>query len=131
MRLLLDTHVALWAIAGDPRLPAGARSMIETSTNFVSVSTASLWEITIKFALARGRPNDMPVSGADALTYFRGAGYDLLPITPEHVVAVAGLGLHHNDPFDRLLVAQAHVETLKLLTSDKQVAAYGGDILLI
>ena len=127
----MDTHVALWAIADDPRLPLQARRMIEDPANSVFVSTASIWEITIKFALARGRTNDMPISGADALRYFRASGYAIVSIGPEHVIATAALAPHHNDSFDRLLVAQAHVETLKLLTSDKQLAAYGSDVQVI
>ncbi len=97
----------------------------------IAVSVASVWEITIKHALGRGSQNDMPFSGAGALGYFRGAGYEILAITAEHIVAVGNLLAHHRDPFDRLLVAQAHVDTLQLVTSDRQIAAYGGMVMLV
>ena len=131
MRLLLDTHIALWAIVDDPRLPAKARTLIEDQSNSVAVSVASIWEIAIKHSLSKGRADDMPIDGAAAVGYFRSAGYVILDIVAEHVVAVAELAKHHKDPFDRLLVAQASVETLQLVTSDTQVAAYGGSILLV
>ena len=83
MRLLLDTHVALWAIADHPNLPAKARELIDNPANLVTVSAASIWEISIKRALARGKPTDMPISGAKAAEYFRSAGYILLNISPE------------------------------------------------
>ncbi|WP_374616795.1 type II toxin-antitoxin system VapC family toxin, partial [Thauera aminoaromatica] len=107
MNLLLDTHVALWAITDHPRLPQAARDLILSPKTTVWVSVASVWEIAIKHALGRG---DMPVSSRDAVCYFTASGYRLLAIEPEHVVAVETLPAHHQDPFDRLLVAQALVE---------------------
>ena len=130
MRLLLDTHIALWAITDDARLPDAARSLIADAANTVFVSAASVWEITIKHALARGGPNDMPVSGPDALRYFGDAGYNLLPITAEHAAGVAALPDHHRDPFDRIIVVQALQEPLRLLTHDPVVKSYGDTILL-
>lgn len=105
--------------------------MIAAPANTISLSVALLWEITIKHALVRGSANDLPVSGADALQYFRGAGYEILTITAVHVVAVASLPQHHRDPFDRLLAAQAAVETLQLIASDQQLAAYGGMVIVV
>jgi PIN domain nuclease of toxin-antitoxin system len=128
VRLMLDTHVALWAILDDPRLPASARVLIADPANAIVVSVASVWEITIKFALARGSANDMPLSGEQALGFFRSAGYEILPITAAHVVAVAALPPLHRDPFDRLLVAQASVETLQMITNDALVGSYGGSV---
>lgn len=125
MNLLLDTHVALWAIADSPRLSARAREWIESPRAVIWVSAATVWEIAIKHGLGRG---DMPVSGQEALDYFRQSGYRLLAIAPEHAAAVAGLPRHHQDPFDRLLVAQALTEPLRLLTHDPQVARYGDTI---
>src|SRR3954462_2800211 len=87
MRLLLDTQVALWAITDNPNLPAKARELVADPANLVTVSVASIWEISIKHALARGRPNDMPISGAEATSYFRSAGYILLNISPDHPAA--------------------------------------------
>jgi PIN domain nuclease of toxin-antitoxin system len=128
MRLLLDTHIALWALADDPRLPPKARESIADEDNHIVVSSASLWEIAIKFALKRG---DMPLSAAQALRWFRRAGYTLLDIKPEHTAAVEQLPAHHADPFDRLLVAQALTEPLRLLTHDPAVARYSNAIELV
>lgn len=125
MNLLLDTHMALWALTDSPRLSARARELIESPRATVWISAATLWEITIKHALARG---DMPVSGAEALRYFEAAGYRFLPVAPEHAVAVADLTPLHADPFDRLLVAQSRVEPMRLLTHDATVARYGGTV---
>jgi PIN domain nuclease of toxin-antitoxin system len=91
----------------------------------------SVWEITINYALSRGHRADMPMPGRTALGYFGAAGYDILSMTAAHAVAVETLPALHADPFDRLLVAQAHVESLKLLTADRQVAAYDAGIMLI
>jgi len=131
MRLLLDTHVALWAVRDSPRLSSGARSLIADPGNPVYVSVVTLWEIAIKFALRKGRPSDMPISSADAFSYFERAGYELLPVLPRHALAVADLPPARTDPFDRMLVAQARAEPLQLLTSDAGVAAYGGGIELV
>ena len=128
MNLLLDTHIALWAITDSPKLPSAARELIETPTSTVWVSAASVWEIAIKRALAKG---DMPVSSADALRYFQQSGYHMLAITAEHTVALEALPLHHNDPFDRLLVAQALTEPLRLITHDAMVALYSDTIIKV
>jgi len=128
MRLLLDTHIALWAIADSPRLHAMARQQIAAPENEVFVSAASIWEIAIKHGLGRG---DMPISGETALGYFRDAGYRLLPVSPEHAAAVENLPQHHADPFDRLLIAQALTEPLRLLTHDATVAGYSDNIMLV
>ena len=122
MRLRLDTHIALWALTDDPRLSRRARAQIEDPANQVMVSAATVWEIAIKHALGR---DDMPISGDEALAWFRQAGYDLLPITPAHAAAVEHLPDHHRDPFDRLLVAQAITEPLRLLSHDPLVVRYG------
>ncbi|WP_322095357.1 type II toxin-antitoxin system VapC family toxin [Paraburkholderia bannensis] len=128
MNILLDTHIALWAIADSPKLSPAARELILAPKNAIFVSTASIWEIGIKFALQRG---DMPVSGQAALNYFRRAGYRILPIEAEHAVAVEALPSHHQDPFDRLLVAQALTEPLRLITHDQQVARYSDTVVLV
>jgi len=126
MKLLLDTHILLWA-AGEPRrLTAKNRSMIESADNDLFFSVASLWEIVIKNGL--GRP-DFQV---DVRLLRRGLldnGYSELPIASEHIVAIEGLPPHHKDPFDRLLVAQATVEGINLVTVDPLVAAYAGPIM--
>jgi PIN domain nuclease of toxin-antitoxin system len=131
VRLLLDTHIALWAIADDPKLPANARALIADQDNTVAVSAASVWEIAIKHALARRGPNRMPISGTQALKYFLAAGYEMLPVTAAHAAAIERLKPRHADPFDRLLVAQALSEPMRLLTHDKQVADYNDAIVLV
>jgi PIN domain nuclease of toxin-antitoxin system len=131
VRLLLDTHIALWAMADDHRLPAKAAGLIADSANEVFVSVASLWEIAIKHALARGKPNDMPISAQEALGYLLGAGYALLDITRAHAVAIEGLPMLHADPFDRMLIAQALTVPLRLLTHDVRVARYSDTVILV
>lgn len=128
MRLLLDTHIALWAITDSPELPKQARDLILAPSSEAFVSAASIWEIAIKHSL--GRIN-MPISGAEAARYFEEAGYVLLPVTAEHAAATETLPFLHNDPFDRMLVAQALMEPLKLVTHDEMVAKYGDGILFV
>ncbi len=125
MKLLLDTHLLLWA-AGDPgRLSAEARASIEAPENELLFSAASLWEIAIKRGLGR---EDFRV---DVRLLRRGLldnGYGELPVVSKHAVALDGLPPIHKDPFDRLLVAQALVEGVTLLTSDERVAQYPGPV---
>lgn len=125
MRLLLDTHLLLWAAGTPKRLSAAARKAIESPDNSLFFSAASVWEITIKRGLGRA---DFTV---DARLLRRGLidnGYSELPITGEHAIAVDTLPPIHKDPFDRLLVAQATVEGMILLTADASVAQYPGAI---
>lgn len=122
MRILLDTQVALWALTDSPCLSALARTRILDAANTIHFSAATVWEIAIKHRLGRG---DMPVSGADAAALFREAGYLELPVTAIHAAATENLPAHHADPFDRLLVAQAIEEPLRLLTHDRQLLQYG------
>lgn len=100
--------------------------MIESPKSSVWISTASIWEIAIKYALGRG---DIPVSGHDAVRYFRESGYRFLSVEVEHAIAVEDLPAHHNDPFDRILVAQALVEPMRLMTHDPIVASYSDTII--
>lgn len=128
MNVLLDTHVALWAITDSPKLPQKARDLIQSPKTNVWISTASVWEIAIKHSLGRG---DMPVSSQDAVHYFRESGYRFLAIEPEHAVAVEELAPHHQDPFDRILVAQALAEPMRLIARDPLVALYSDTIIKI
>ena len=131
MNVLLDTHMALWAITGSKRLSARAREIIAASENAIHVSAASLWEIAIKHALKRKGTGAMPISAAQAHAYFVAAGYAMLPITPQHVAALEALPSVHADPFDRMLVAQGASEPLHLLTHDADLAAYGAHVLVV
>jgi PIN domain nuclease of toxin-antitoxin system len=128
LNLLLDTHVALWAITDSPKLPQKARDLIQSTRTTVWISAASVWEIAIKHSLGRG---DMPVSSQDAERYFRDSGYRFLAIEPEHAIAIEELAHHHQDPFDRILVAQALVEPMRLMTHDPLVALYSDTIIKI
>lgn len=125
MNILLDTQIALWALIDSPRLSTLARQYILAPGSTVYVSAASVWEIAIKHRLARA---DIPVSGKEAASLFREAGYIELSISAVHAAATEALPMHHADPFDRLLVAQACHEPLRLLTHDKQLLAYNGPI---
>jgi PIN domain nuclease of toxin-antitoxin system len=131
MRLLLDTHVALWSVINDPRMPSSARDMIADRTNEIFVSVGSLWEIAIKYPLTRQGRGNMPVSAKQAREHFGQAGFRLLGITEEHTLAVEMLPLLHTDPFDRLIVAQALTEPARLLTHDAKVAAYSDTIIAV
>lgn len=125
MRLLLDTHMLLWAAADPDRLPAAARSMIENGENQLTFSAASLWEIAIKSSL--GRP-DFRANPALLRRGLLDNGYSELSITGRHAVAAAGLPPLHKDPFDRMLIAQATADGLALLTVDPGLARYPGPI---
>jgi PIN domain nuclease of toxin-antitoxin system len=118
MRLLLDTHVLLWWLANNPRLSAYARTVIADSDNQVFVSAVSAWEIEIKRAIGKlEAPEDL--LGAIAANDF-----ERLDIKIEHSLRLRELPLHHNDPFDRTLIAQALYEDLTLLSGDKKIAFY-------
>jgi PIN domain nuclease of toxin-antitoxin system len=128
VNILLDTHIALWAITDSPRLPPRARTLIASPEKTIWVSAASIWEIAIKHALGRG---DMPVSGQRAQDCFLQSGYRLLPIEARHAAAVEDLPARHNDPFDRMLIAQALTEPMRLLTHDPVVALYSDSIIKV
>lgn len=125
MKLLLDTHLLLWA-AGEPRrLPAAARKLINDARNELLFSAASLWEIVIKRSLGR---EDFRV---DPRLLRRGLidnGYAELPVSGEHALAVDSLPTLHKDPFDRILVAQSIIESVTLLTTDSLLAGYPGPV---
>ncbi len=122
MNLLLDTHLLLWAASDPERLSARARALLLDPANQLLFSAASLWEVTIKNRLDRP---DFKVDPRRLWRMLLVSGYRELPVASEHTVAVNDLPLLHKDPFDRILVAQARVEGLLLLTMDKAVAKYG------
>jgi PIN domain nuclease of toxin-antitoxin system len=123
MNLLLDTHILLWALADDSRLPAVVRAAVADGRNRVLVSAASSWEIAIKKALGKLRSPD------DLVEQVEHARFEPLDITIEHTLGVAELPLHHADPFDRLLVAQARADRLTLVTMDPKLQPYEVDLL--
>jgi PIN domain nuclease of toxin-antitoxin system len=132
MKLLLDTHIALWLIYKDYRLSKTAVALLTNPDNALFVSAASIWEIAIKYAVKRGDDdNAMPVSGKTAKIDLEGGGLIMLPITAAHAGMVDGLPRHHGDPFDRMLIAQALSEPLRLVTADKALAAYGEIVIVV
>ena len=127
MKLLLDTHLLIWAADNIERVPAGARALMSDQENELLFSVASVWEVAIKRGLNR------PDFQVDARLLRRGLidnGYIELPIRSEHAVAIDALPPIHNDPFDRLLIAQAMVEGITLLTNDATMAQYQGPVRL-
>lgn len=126
MRLLLDTHIFLWWAEGSPKLGKRAWSLIQNSENGLCISAASWWEIAIKQALGRLRFDLAAHRGA-----FVSRGVATMDVTFVHAEVAASLPLHHGDPFDRMLVAQADVEGMKLLTRDKNLRKYGDVVLYV
>jgi len=125
MKLLLDSHLLLWTAGQPDRLSAEARKFIDNPDNELLFSAASLWEIIIKRGLGR---DDFKVDARVLRRALLDNGYSELPVVSDHVVAIDGLPPIHKDPFDRLLVAQATVEGITLLTTDSLVAKYPGPI---
>jgi len=128
MRLLLDTHILLWALSDDPRLSPQARDLLLNPHNDIFFSAASIWEIAIKRTLRR---DSMPISAKQAIQMFPDAGYEELAVTGDHAALVETLPPIHTDPFDRLLVAQAMAEPMRLITHDRMVSTYSDSILLV
>ena len=118
MRILLDTHLLLWALGAPLKLNAETRKIVDTSD--VYVSAATIWEISIKVALGK-----LKADVDEVLAAVPSAGLSMLPITGEHAARVVRLPKHHKDPFDRMLVAQAVTEPMILLTNDTALAPYG------
>jgi PIN domain nuclease of toxin-antitoxin system len=125
MRFLIDTHLTLWIPAGDPRVSSPMLLLLSDKENEFLFSTASLWEIAIKRSL--GKP-DFQTDPRGIRTRLIKAGYQELPVLGDHAVAVDALPFTHKDPFDRLLIAQAMVEGITLLTADAVIARYPGPI---
>jgi PIN domain nuclease of toxin-antitoxin system len=125
MKLLLDTHLLLWAAQSVEHLPLDAQTLMSEPENELFFSVASLWEIVIKCGLGR---EDFKVDPRILRRSLLDNDYRELPILSEHAVAIGALPPIHKDPFDRLLVAQATVEGITLLTADVQVAKYPGPV---
>lgn len=125
MRLLLDTHILLWWLADDARMPRSAAVAIANADTEVVISAATAWEIAIKKAAGRlDAPDDL--LGALAANEF-----DTLPITADHALIAGGLPLHHSDPIDPILIAQAGAEALTLVSVDRQFDDYNVDLLAL
>ncbi len=126
-RLLLDTHLVLWWLDGDPRLPQGVLERVRARNAQVFVSQASLWEMAIKWSLGR-----LQVDLAELERQVPQQGFQWLPIRNSHLLAVAELERddQHRDPFDRLLVCQSRVEPLLLLSCDDKLRRYGPTVVV-
>lgn len=123
MKLLLDTHALIWWLEDSPELATAARDAIADGENEVAVSAASAWEMAIKQEAGKLR---MPPTLEDAI---KASGFTPLPITIDHALKAGALDPHHRDPFDRMLVAQALVESFTIVTRDPRFAAYGVSLL--
>ncbi len=126
MKLLLDTHTFLWWISDDPKLSAKALELIGDNRNILYWSAASSWEVSIKYALGR---LPLPETPEQFLPAELGKNrIESLPIVDAHAFQAGLLPRHHSDPFDRMLVAQAQVESLGLISNDKQLSLYNVDV---
>lgn len=121
MRLLLDTHILLWWMVGDRRLPKTVATALAAPENDIAVSAASLWEIAIKQALGR-----IDIDLDDLVASIAADGFSELAVRFPHTLKLQSLPGHHSDPFDRLLIAQAIAEGRRLVTTDAAVLAYRG-----
>lgn len=128
MNIIFDTHIALWALSNDPRLPQKARNMIGKEDNRIFWSVASMWEIAIKKSI---KPDKMPLSGLEYMHFCEQAGYECLSVKDRHVVALESLPSVHTDPFDRILVSQARSEGMTFLTHDSVLGAYGKEVMVL
>ena len=124
MRLLVDTHLLIWWLAGKS-LPARAADLIRDPANQIYASAASIWEVAIKVSLGEIR-----IDMDEFVAALRESGFQELSVIARHASRVVDLSKHHRDPFDRLLVAQSLVESMLLLTQDKPLAAYGPSVLV-
>ncbi len=120
MKLLLDSHAFLWWLAEDPKLSAEARQAIADPASIVHVSAATVWELSIKAVLGK-----LDLDGADLVEEIHENDFVELPMTARHSVAAATLPRHHEDPFDRMLIAQAQIEGLTIVTRDSAFRDYG------
>ena len=125
MKLLLDTHLVLWAASAPERLSPTALELLESAANELVVSVVSFWEIVIKRGLGR---DDFQVDPSRLRRGLRDNGWLELVLTSDHALAVERLPLLHKDPFDRMLVAQSNVEGIVLLTADPLVSQYPGSV---
>jgi PIN domain nuclease of toxin-antitoxin system len=122
-RLLLDTHALLWYVLNDPQLSATARALIDDPAQDVLVSPASYWEIAIKLSIGK---YTLAVPYEDFMRQaIDGNDFEILPIEPRHTAALVTMPYHHRDPFDRLLIAQALVENLPIVSIDTAFDPYG------
>lgn len=126
MKLLVDTHLLLWWVSDDARLPGKARDALSDEQNEICVSVASLWEIALK-----ANKGKLKVELSELMNEIHASQFNVVPIEAAHTLAYGRLPQHHPDPFDRMLVAQATTESLHLITHDLQLRSYGEAVLLV
>ena len=122
MQLLIDTHILIWFLEGNNLLSKPNRQIIADSNNDVFISIASLWEIAIKISIGKLTLNN-PL--ADVIKQIAADDIEILPISPEHILSVSTLPFHHRDPFDRIIISQAQIENLPVMTDDREFKNYG------
>jgi PIN domain nuclease of toxin-antitoxin system len=128
MRLLLDTHVWLWMIGEDERLNEPTRAALIDPENDIFLSAAAVWELAIKHAAGKLKYTGSPA--VQVSTHIKRSGVLPLPITADHALAAAALPMHHRDPFDRMMIAQALAEELTLSTADRRLSVYEVPLLM-
>ena len=133
MKLLLDTHIILWALDDNPKLPKQAKTLIMDAGNDIYYSSASIWETAIKYM---SKPEKIRISGSKLSDLCQAMGYKMLPITDNHVKVLETLVYHnqnqvHNDPFDRIMIAQAKADGLKFITHDSKIPFYKEDCVMV
>ncbi|MBQ7502125.1 type II toxin-antitoxin system VapC family toxin [bacterium] len=133
MKLLLDTHIAVWALNDDPSLSAKARNLILDPDNTIYYSAVSVWEVLLKHAR---HPENIPFTEADFSKACHEAGFVPLSLTDKHILTVSTLfrtsdAKAHNDPFDRLLLSQAKAENMSFLTHDELIAGYAEKCIIL
>ena len=132
MKILIDTHIALWALIDDPKMPKEAKNILMDENNEIYYSTASVWEVAIKHSI---RPSDMIVDGRLFEKGCEDNGYRVLPIFNHHTFVLDSLKRQdaapkHNDPFDRLLICQSKAEGMKFLTHDSLLSGYDEECII-
>ncbi|MEO6589641.1 MAG: type II toxin-antitoxin system VapC family toxin [Pyrinomonadaceae bacterium] len=126
MHLLIDTHILIWFLEGNKLLSKTRRQIVADSQNNIFVSIACLWEMAIKISIGK---LTLAKPLADVIKQIEIEGFEILPVLPEHTLQVSTLPFHHRDPFDRIIIAQAQIENLAVMTDDKDFADYGVKIL--
>lgn len=133
MKILLDTHILLWTLSNDARLPKKARKLIENTENEIYYSIVSLWEVEIKYLT---HPAVMPISAKELTEYCKQSGFQMVSIRENHIFALAGLAREkntppHKDPFDRMLICQASMENMLFVTHDSLISGYNEPCILV
>lgn len=121
MNYLVDTHAVIWFITNNERLPSHTKSLMEDKSNMCFVSIATYWEMSIKHSIGR---LTLHTDLASIFQIIDESGFEILPITINHTLANANLDFHHQDPFDRIMIAQAITEQLQIITTDKEFSNY-------